>query len=264
MKLSIVLLFVIVIYYPLYSQDKLATLGIGCDFESDSSKTAISLNFTFNRIIASSGKAGIYLWSTTNTIFHDMLIDNNKGDIVALVPSIDVNLGNVTSSPNNVLLEVGLTYSKPIDRTCNFLVNIAPAFTSDKNFDTSLYYGDLGVGLYYGIFPSIVSFYVVPAINFNLGRRFETNSTTFYRIVPRLDFSIQFFKSELIVESNSKLYIINNDNAIANGVYHYTSTNINYMLTNNVGLSLAYINGYEEPLFTKMNALTFGIAFYKE
>jgi hypothetical protein len=69
----------------------------------------------------------------------------------------------------------------------------------------------------------------------------------------------------LEITASIRFFIVNNDKLTPRNDMHLFMGSISYKLKNKfMGFSLKYISGYDQPLFKKLNAFTFGIAFYKK
>lgn len=252
-KLALILLFIPIISR---AQDKLVDFGVGIN---PTKKTnVLSFSFAFNRTPSADAESGPYFWTAKNIFFKDTT------DILALKPSAEANFGNVESSQNNFLFETGLDYSKILGRTTRIFAELVPAFNSNKNLDTSLYYGNLGIKFLYHNYPSKIPFYIVPSLNFHSGQRIESSSKNlFYRIVPSVKTSAKFFKKKLTFSVEAKTFFIFNDSEIPNGSYALLNTSINFMINKSIGISAKYVNGYDQPIFKKIEAITLGFSIYR-
>jgi hypothetical protein len=250
--------FLLFILVPIISnaQEKLIDFGVGVNPQKSSA--AFSFNFSFNRIPSADTKPGPYLWTTKN------LFSKDTSDILAIKPSAEGNFGNVESSPNNFLFELGLDYAKKLGRTTRIFIELAPTFNSNKDLDTLLFYGDLGSKFLFHNYPSKVPLYVLPSLNFNVGERFESSeSNIFYRIVPGFITSIKFFKERLALSIDAKIFFIFNDSKIVTGGYPLANCSLTYKFLKILGMSFKYMYGYDQPSFKKKEAITLGFTIYR-
>ena len=135
-KTQIILILILASIKVGYSQD-MFRFGIGTSLK-DSTNFIQTISFDFNRTESVEEKSG------------KSLIYNKNG--FYLTPSSDVNLGEgTTSSENNVTFQfaVGKIFLGDLKNNdlrqsqFNSGIELSPSFTSDKNFNEYLYYGQL-------------------------------------------------------------------------------------------------------------------------
>jgi len=237
------------------SQDKLLDLGFGV--ETSKKKNVFSFYLSFNRIPGTNSKSGTYLCSKQNILF--------TNDLLSIKPSMETSFGNVESSPNNVLVEIGLEYYKKLAKTSGFYLELSPAFCSNKNLDTSIFYGDIGIKYLKYNHPSKIAYYILPSFNFHIGKRIQSEgSGQFYRFEPRLILSINFFNDIMVLYTDSKISFISKEPDIADGSYHLFNAALDIALKKKLlALSIKYTNGYDQPSYKKISAITLGFSIYK-
>lgn len=256
MKTKFILTSLLILPFCILAQDKLVDLGVGINPQKPGS--VFTFDFSFNRTPSEDPKSGSYIWSKPNVFFKDTT------DILAIKPSAEANFGNSQSSQNDFLFEMGFDYSKKIGKTTRLFGELAPAFNSNKNLDTSLYYGNIGFKVLFHNYPSNVPFYIVSGLNFHLGQRIEApTKDAFYRLVPSIKLSLKLFNERLSLTSEGKVFILSRDELISNGSYGFVSMHANYMINKTIGISVKYVNGYDQPTFRKIEAITLGFSIYK-
>ncbi len=260
-KIIILALTILPLSNIVIAQTKIADLGFG--IKPGNEKGIFSFNFSFNRTEATEEEAGGYLWSK-NKVF-------GKHDRIYIKPSAEANLGNIESSPNNILLEVPLQYTVKTRPGQSFFYDIAPAFNASNTLDTGLYYIETGPKYLIFNIHSPIGFFILPEFLIQIGKRYNKSvDEVFIRYTPSLKASLLLVQNEdkthrLEITASIKLFFINNDKLAPKDDMHLFSGSLTYKLKNKlIGFSLKYINGYDQPLFKKMNAFTFGVAFYKK
>jgi hypothetical protein len=256
-ELSIIL--IIFLVGTLYPQEKIASIGVGLNIKNNDSIT-YNFSFSFNRTPAVEEDAGPSL----------KVFQLGKSTIFSLRPSSQVDVGNgVENSPNNLFFDLELEGLSRIHnlKTTNILYEFAPSISADKNFYTGLLYSSLGVKLLYYNYPSDYAFYVLPGINFDLVRRVVKGTSPYgsFRIDGTLDFNLKI-KKLINFTILSKLFYIRNDaSVIANGTYGNLTASIDFKFPfyNKLGLSAKYSIGYDQPLYKKVNSISFGISLFK-
>jgi hypothetical protein len=260
-KIALLTLLLLSIYNLLIGQTKIADLGFG--IKPGNEKGIFSFSFSFNRTEATEEDAGGYLWSKNPVL--------GKHDRVYLKPSAEANLGNVESSPNNILLELPLQYTIKTKPGRSFFFDLAPAFNASNTLDTGLYYIETGPQYLIYNTSNSVGFFVLPEFLFQLGKRYnKTVDNIFYRFTPSLQTSLLLVQNEdkthrLEITTSIKLFFVDNDKLAPKNSMHLFSGSASYKLKNvPIGFTFKYINGYDQPLFKKLNAFTFGVSFYKK
>jgi hypothetical protein len=266
----------------LFCQEKLADVGVGYDFTQESK--AFNLSVTFNRTQSADAEPGPYL-----KVFR-------LSDVVfGIRPSAQADFGkDVESSPNNVLASIGIESQHRLGTNYVLIPELDITGSSDKSFSTGLVYGDAGVKYLYYNNPSTPRFSILPSLHFNYGQRVTDVGTpnAFQRVVAALTTSFSIgdnvskknkiyvrkddtcfieetetttkFKERVTFSLTATVYSIKNDTSvISNGTYGNLSFSVDVCLTDDFGLSGKYVVGREQPLFKKMNAVAFGIAFFR-
>jgi hypothetical protein len=242
------------------AQPKIADIGFG--IKPGDSKGLYSFNFSFNRTEATEAAPGGYLWSANHVLFKDGRLYSK--------PSFEANLGNVDSSPNNILLALPVQYTIKLGKGQSLFFDVAPSFNASNKLDTGLYYVEAGPKyLIYDTDNNFGYFFLAEAL-FQSGKRYNVESNDlFNRYVGIVTAKLLLIQNDdkthrLELASSYKAYAIDGDALAPEKNLHLFSFTTSYKFKNlPIGLNLKYINGYEQPLFKRMEAWTFGIAFYQ-
>jgi hypothetical protein len=214
-------------------------------------------------------------------------------------PTAAANIGNGTDvSPDNVLASGELWLSGNVRKSGigawlpQFV--LAPSMSADKDFRTKLYY--LPARFQFVVYnnPNYPGFVVVPAIRADVGRRTLAgdSSSTFERVVPSLDGSVESSGGWKLSVASKGYWIHNDERIIANGLHGLIVATIDKRFVdqkattrhmddlrkgclsghacnpayepvfNQLGLSLGYEAGYEEPKYLRLNAVSLSVAWY--
>jgi hypothetical protein len=260
------------LYFYSISQDKILSIGYSKNFVNKDS-TNFSVTMDLNRVPGKTEAAGSYY--PVNKPFFSTALD------FYIKPTADVNLGSyTTSAPNNISvgLPIGLVYEFPKVQSGYFALGLefSSDLVSDKKLDQYLYYFspgvtfnytfydssrflnqiDFGIGAYYSSGTRMQDikvkeknkynkFYLPVSLSFNL---FKNAAKNFYRV-----------KFSGIYKYNN---VYNDDRTITTKKdRNYIVLKLDYFFVKQLGVNITYNAGYEEPLFKKVNALSFGITF---
>ncbi|MEJ2627270.1 MAG: hypothetical protein P8078_01745 [bacterium] len=282
-KSTMLVIMLFLSYHSQVNSQDMFRLGLGFSFVN-STDFVHSFSFDFNRTENIKEKIGKGLYYGDNNIY--------------LIPSADVNLGQGTSSAeNNVNLQISLgksifgklSNSGLKQRQFNRAFEVAPSYTSDKNFMERLYYGQISykfnfiASRFSGNDPQrdyVISGDLIAVSPFtNIGTRRSDNfdKTAFY-ITSGFKFEAQFRRliqiqgkntekrevENLVFKISALLYVILSDiNAIYNeNLAGKIVVSVDKRIYNKLAGNLSYKFGNNGPTYKKYHLADFGIKIY--
>lgn len=269
MKKNIFLISLALVSLTAKAQDKILSIGYSKNFvNKDSSNFAIQ--FDLNRTTGKSENAGsFYLVNTP--------IKSTPFDFY-LKPTADVNIGSyTTSAPNNISVGLPFGFAYEVPKFGKGLFTTSLEFSTDavaeKSLQQYLYYFSPGVTVSYS--------YVDPENNniidigvgtyFSNGKRLQNIKTkvknTYQKVTIPLSVSMNLFKNipknfyRLKFTGIYKYSDIKKDDRLItpDRDKNFVLLKLDYFFIKQLGINITYNAGYEEPLFKKVNSLSFGI-----
>lgn len=267
-KISSVLSVLLLCSATAKGQDRIISFGYSKNFVSkDSSNFALQIDI--NRVPGKTETGGGYY-----IVNESFSTDSDWGYYIK--PTADVNVGTyTTSAPNNISigLPIGISYDPPKFSRGLFIFSgeLVPDLVADKSFQSYLYYLSAGLVAQYGLVPkgSGENIDITIAGYYSRGKRIQDvkgkikNDFGKFTIPIILQLSLWRAKADFFRIKFAGTFKYNNlfkdDRLVTQQHNNYWSMKLDFYIIKKLGLNITYNTGYEEPLFRKINALSFGI-----
>jgi hypothetical protein len=193
-------------------------------------------------------------------------------------PTADINIGSGTGIlPNNVAvgLPIGLTYKlrNTANGTFYFGPELSSDFVSDKNFDQYLYYFSPGFVLNYSIVPDkkATNIDFSAAIYRSYGQRMQDVKSgvknRYAKTSIPISLAVSFWKNlakdfhHFRFTALYKHNYVTDDNFALNPNVrnNFTNLKLDIFPIKQLGFSLGYVSGRDEPLFKQVKSFTVGL-----
>jgi hypothetical protein len=252
-----------------YAQERLFFLGYTKNYISSDS-TNFTLNFDLNRIPGATEKVG------GTFIYNDVLKESQWR--LYIKPSADINIGSgTTTAANNINVGLPIGFSYDGIKLSELSFEGSPEFVADKSFDNFLFYGS--VGAYFKVESKRKTLLnISTGLTLSNGKRTYSdkgkNTNSYGRFTIPLYVKFAFKNAKEQKDTTKTYYRFQFSNTIKiNNVYKdnatitpdpslfYTNGKFEFYFTPRLAFAIGYTYGYEEPLFKKVNSLSFGLTF---
>ncbi|MGQ0740045.1 MAG: hypothetical protein ACT4OJ_13420 [Bacteroidota bacterium] len=259
--------FLVIQLFDGFSQERIFSIAYAKNYiYPDSTNYTVQLDF--NRNPSKSEAAGTY-WLLNEAI------GGNFG--VFIRPTADVNVGSGTTvAPNNISISLpaGIAYDGTIKGDIfSFSVEVFPEIVSDKSLNNHLRYISKGLGAVYSHTSHSEQFVIdiSSGLYWAHGTRLRDIKSKLKNKYGRFLFPV-FLNSSILKSKDSSFYKIklnayykynnvfkDDPNIITDKTMNYFYARLDFYVIKNLGISIVYNNGNEEPLFKKVKSFSFGL-----